>query len=488
MAFMTYIAAVVLQTTAASTITARRDADIESLHPIHKTITYGTYDVPPRSQDNGMLRFKQDHDPPCTDCLITSISVNIQYPDGTTADPTNGMWMHHMTFANKGRLDGVCGDQQPAQRFFGAGNDRSPLDLTIGGTHQIGYHIAPHDTLLLSAELMNFHSSSQRIILTATWSYVLSSSPLYTQYAPAMPFWLSVSGCVAADMPAAADSEFTYSSPAFILSPTSDNATGVRHLAWLGNHVHDGAKLQNVTRNGAVICSSEAEYGAESGVDGIAHFEQMPFCTDLGPVESEDEFVVTVEYDTKKWKPMVNEDGTLEGVMGIVLAWVVDSGVVDGGIEVENRDMGGFGVAIGVVMVVTVALLVGWFMLVANRGRKNVWWKSSRYDEVTMRYSRLMSLQGPRKSHSRLSAFSPGRVPHGKNSKVQSAYKNRYKITAASSSLRRLCEGEVSTVTFRTVKASWLLTYSKANSDYETPVLGKATITRDRAGQWPSEN
>lgn len=133
MAFMTIITAVVMQTTAASTITARGDADIESLQPINKTIAYGTHDVPLRSQDNGMLRLKQDYDPSCTDCLIMSISTNIQYLNGTTVDPTNGMWMHHMSFANKGRLDGICSDQQPAQRFFGAGNDRSPLDLTIGG-------------------------------------------------------------------------------------------------------------------------------------------------------------------------------------------------------------------------------------------------------------------------------------------------------------------------------------------------------------------
>lgn len=94
---------------------------------------YGTFTVPSRSEDNGMLRFKNEVDPPCSDCVLTVMSANLEYPDGTRADAGNGMWMHHIVFSNKANRDGVCGDKKPGERFFGAGNDRSPLDLTNGG-------------------------------------------------------------------------------------------------------------------------------------------------------------------------------------------------------------------------------------------------------------------------------------------------------------------------------------------------------------------
>jgi hypothetical protein len=94
---------------------------------------YGTFTVPSRSKDNGMLRVKKEVDPPCLDCAITVMSANLEFLDGTTADPRNGMWMHHIVFLNKARLDGICGDKKPGQRFWGAGNERTPLDLTNGG-------------------------------------------------------------------------------------------------------------------------------------------------------------------------------------------------------------------------------------------------------------------------------------------------------------------------------------------------------------------
>lgn len=98
-----------------------------------KKVEYGAITVQPRSEDNGMFRWKKEVDPPCSDCVITVMSANLEYPDGTTADATNGMWLHHIVFLNKANLDGTCGEKKPGQRFWGAGNERTPLDLTDGG-------------------------------------------------------------------------------------------------------------------------------------------------------------------------------------------------------------------------------------------------------------------------------------------------------------------------------------------------------------------
>jgi hypothetical protein len=98
-----------------------------------RKVQYGEFNVPARDEDNGMLRFKRDVDPPCSNCVITVMSANLEYPNGTTADAANGMWLHHILFYNKAHRDDICGEKEPGQRFFGAGNDRTPLDLTNGG-------------------------------------------------------------------------------------------------------------------------------------------------------------------------------------------------------------------------------------------------------------------------------------------------------------------------------------------------------------------
>lgn len=98
-----------------------------------RKLEYGKFAVPARNKENGMLRFKGDVDPPCSNCVITVMSANLEYPNGTTADAANGMWLHHILFYNKAHRDDICGEKKPGQRFFGAGNDRTPLDLTNGG-------------------------------------------------------------------------------------------------------------------------------------------------------------------------------------------------------------------------------------------------------------------------------------------------------------------------------------------------------------------
>ena len=98
-----------------------------------KKVEYGTFTVPFRSEHDGMLKVKHDVDAPCSDCVITVMSADLEYPDGTTADAGNGMWMHHLVFLNKANVDGVCGKEKPGERFFGAGNERPRLDLTNGG-------------------------------------------------------------------------------------------------------------------------------------------------------------------------------------------------------------------------------------------------------------------------------------------------------------------------------------------------------------------
>lgn len=66
---------------------------------------------------------------PCTDCLLLSIHGDLEFLNGTVADASSGMWLHHAVFVNKNRKDTTC-REQTSQRFFATGNERTLVDLT----------------------------------------------------------------------------------------------------------------------------------------------------------------------------------------------------------------------------------------------------------------------------------------------------------------------------------------------------------------------
>lgn len=160
-------------------------------------------------------------------------------------------------------------------------------------------------------------STSQEVVLTATWEHVAVP---FSKYHKATPYWLDIAGCDESDRPAANNSRFTYTSP-----PFRSDFDG--QILYLGNHLHDGAVLQEVTQNSDIICSSHPQYAAAGGEDvhvhATPHLSHIPFCSDVGRVAPGDEFSVTATYDTVQHAPMANADGSLEPIMGIALAYVV---------------------------------------------------------------------------------------------------------------------------------------------------------------------
>ena len=206
----------------------------------------------------------------------------------------------------------------------------------------MGYYISKNAKFQISVELMNMHYSSQDVVLTATWEYI--EAP-YPDYELGTPYWLDIAGCDHSDRPAANESRFTYSSPSF-------RTDFHGQIAYLGNHMHDGAVLQEVTKNGEIVCSANPRYSTGEGVDGKSHLSNIPFCSNAGYIAPGDELSITASYDTFKHAPMVNEDGSLEPIMGIALAYVIE-----GADPTKNSGSGGFGFVIALAIVVTVVLV-----------------------------------------------------------------------------------------------------------------------------------
>jgi hypothetical protein len=97
-------------------------------------ISYGPYLVPAVSDEttHGMKTFSAIMaQKPCGECLITGFLANLIFADGTVANANTGMWLHHTVFFNVNRTDTSC--PRSPDRFIAAGNERTPVDTTVGG-------------------------------------------------------------------------------------------------------------------------------------------------------------------------------------------------------------------------------------------------------------------------------------------------------------------------------------------------------------------
>ncbi|KAF2169714.1 hypothetical protein M409DRAFT_52226 [Zasmidium cellare ATCC 36951] len=360
-----------LATASAATLTPRHDSSSRT------KISYGNYTVPSRSHHNGMLHFRSEAPlaPPCTNCAVTFMQAALAYTgDGRTADAATGMWMHHVVFVNTAREDSVCGGEEK-ERFFASGNERGAIDFGESEVGGAGYFFEDGDEVMFGGELMNMGEEEVEVEVSVTWGFV--QEPEEEGMRRVTPYWLDIGGCGSSEKPAANESYFSYASPTM----TSDFAG---KIVFIGTHLHDGGEKLEVLRNGQAVCSSVPEYTSE-------HISSMPFCVDAGDVRKGDEWRVKADYDTYSYAPMVNEDGSLEPVMGIALAYVLKSD--DDDVSAPHKRKGrGNGWVIAFFILIALAVMGGVGYVLWNRRRVAVWprWASGRARE-----GRYSSLDGP---------------------------------------------------------------------------------------------
>ncbi|KAK3671226.1 hypothetical protein LTR78_008861 [Recurvomyces mirabilis] len=302
------------------TIATARTTTLESsryaaFDTIREKVSYDSQLVPPRQEDNGMKHSQTAIPLPCSQCLITSMEAALEYSNGTRADANTGMWLHHVVFINRARNDSVCSDNMP-QRFFASGNERTRVDLTDQGTHKIGYPILANDAFIMSSELMNMLGNPQEVVLSMIWEYVPSIPDDFKQ---AVPYWLDVGGCGDSNVPAQANKKFHYKSPAVTADFDGD-------IAFVAGHLHDGGTEVNLLKNGLKACTSYATYGkSNDAADGTSHITSMQHCVNVGKVQKGQRWSIKALYDTARHAPMKSNDGSLEPVMGIALAYITPS-------------------------------------------------------------------------------------------------------------------------------------------------------------------
>ncbi|KAF2664969.1 hypothetical protein BT63DRAFT_443282 [Microthyrium microscopicum] len=310
-------------------------------------VKYGPHSVPSSKVIGGMATFlDRNAAKPCDDCLITYMHAGLEYPNGTVANSDTGMWLHHSVAINVGRKDTVCQASELApQRFFASGNERTPVDLSVGGTSKTGYYLKAKDKMFMLMELMNEIPEMRDAVMTVDYEFI-----------PGMPkgfqaldtIWLDIGGCMNSDVPPTSNTTSDYTmQPAFKM-PMDGMILG------MGSHLHDGGTHLTVTKNDKEICNSVATYGAApgyidsnmmpgmnmTGMQGMEGMKGMPgmdkpmammhvsnisscYKPDNAEFKTGDEFQIKAFYDMTKHMGMYEADGKMSPIMGISIMYVV---------------------------------------------------------------------------------------------------------------------------------------------------------------------
>lgn len=269
---------------------------------------------------------------PCTDCFITGIVPKLVYADGTRADMTSGVMLHHLVIADTSRPDATCDREDGigaiGQRLFASGDERTPFSLPKG----YGYPVRQGKWIGI-VELMNHSSMPKDVYYEADVYHVPASTKGMT---PVTPVWMDIANC----------STSQYAVPAGRSSTAWDwTSTITGKIIAAAGHVHAGGVgtiLENAS-TGKRICSSQAGYGmaampgmeghdmagmdhsAMPGMEGMEGHDAMANMVTsmsscawdrLGTVKAGEKLKITSIYDTP---------AAMKGVMGIMLLAVAET-------------------------------------------------------------------------------------------------------------------------------------------------------------------
>jgi hypothetical protein len=216
---------------------------------------------------------------PCTECVIASLSADLEYADGSPV-PSSSAWLHHSAVVIQGpRIhDPVCGESN-TETLFSSGNERSTTRFySPASPIRSGYRVRRADTLTVVGEYKSELDREQWVWLTLSWELFDGARP---EFRDAHVVWLSTIGslnCVrAAGGPrnpfgesnltsAGVPKTLTFSEKSVPwVSPVDGTILG------MGGHVHDGATSLELFQNGRRLCESRAGYskGGSGGMGGM---------------------------------------------------------------------------------------------------------------------------------------------------------------------------------------------------------------------------
>ncbi|KAF2430764.1 hypothetical protein EJ08DRAFT_696976 [Tothia fuscella] len=289
----------------------RQEAKREKVHVVQNNCSFrGSLDP------NGQAGFHIIKDGICKNCTVLSGLTGLEYEDGTPADPSNGIYKHHILsydITKPGILPvSLCDSADPSKSanpglpfdmgagFIGGSEDTGePLMFTSqDGKYLSGFLVGNDDKYLLATDLVNYNNATRNVFVTMDIEWVEGHVGQ-----DAVPNLMSVTGCKLAEPKISKDG------PAITESQKFPILVDGSIIAMKG-HMHNGGDRMELSVNGKEACISKARYK-----DGV--IAGMSFCDTAIPVKKGDYVTIRSVYDLVKYPLRAwTEGGSAHDAMG----------------------------------------------------------------------------------------------------------------------------------------------------------------------------
>jgi hypothetical protein len=288
----------------------------------------------------------KDIERPCNGkCTITGITAGLEYPNGTDANISNGLWLHHTLIYAVGptHSDTTCKDRdisvphvivgataRTSERLFASGNEKSPLIFPDASVMKVGYKLEAEDSLALLVDLMNTDMKDKLAYLTFTFDVVDGH---HDDWDNLRPVWLDIAQCGTSELiPAQQSGKFAVN---YTWTSTVEG-----EILGMAGHLHDGGTHLTLTVDNKPQCNSKATYaGSKEFVQAeemttraggkksaTKHISSMTACWgDSLPIKRMEKGQVwdmSAWYDLDKHEAVLDEEGDKSEVMGISLIYL----------------------------------------------------------------------------------------------------------------------------------------------------------------------
>jgi hypothetical protein len=235
----------------------------------------------------------------CGDCTVLSGKIILKYTDGTIANASNGVYVHHILTTGLKSSPGFvrsCGSIGGTSGFVGNGDDNSnepTLYASKDGSLESGYWLSASDRFMAQFVLVNYNPEPKKVEVHYDLEYLPGhvGKPVKSSLISA-----SCTGIRTSKMSAVN----TTSSP---MSFTEDG-----YIVLARGHLHDGGVAMHLAVNrkvgGTYKCTSKAIYGgklATGAASGHGHADTIADMQNCNPhpikVSTGDTMVMTAEYN-----------------------------------------------------------------------------------------------------------------------------------------------------------------------------------------------
>jgi len=257
----------------------------------------------------------------CGDCTVLAGQIVLKYMDGTIANISNGVYVHHILTSGLkanpafvrscagGGLDGGSG-------FVGNGDDNSNepvLYASKDGTLETGYWVSPTDRFMGTYVLVNYNKEPKKVEVWYDLEYLPGhvGKPVRSSLISASCTGISTTGSTGANGAALTTS-----------SPMTFTESGYIVLARA--HLHDGGVAMHLKVNRKsgtpYTCSSKAVYGKHLSTGGAEAAETIVDVENCNPhpikVSAGDTMTMISEYNLKL-HPLRETGHGKDAVMGM---------------------------------------------------------------------------------------------------------------------------------------------------------------------------